>query len=141
MRRQTNEGESDGADIARIVLDWLARMQLAEREYVEAELDRASFESFPASDPVAPATDMQRRTRLHIDCMLSEDRLSFARARRSDDNDSPAASGERVETLEIEMPEGLRVVIDVRQADAATNPGREPLELPPEHASQVGRED
>jgi hypothetical protein len=128
-----------GAQVASLVMAWIAEVQASEGEYREAELDRASFESFPASDPVAPATASQGTSALRLECVVSDDRLTFCRTPRSDDAASPGG-GAPQDRLEFETADGLRVVVVVRRSDDE-DPGREPLELPHEHASIEGRED
>jgi hypothetical protein len=124
-----------------IVLEWIDRVQVADREHVEAELDRASFESFPASDPVAPSLASQRRSTVRIDCEVSEDRLTFCRALRTDDPTGPEVRGEPTDTLEGETPSGVRVRISVRtRAVDPQDAVPESLELPPEHASIDARQ-
>jgi hypothetical protein len=127
--------------LGQLVLDWLSRMQEAERAYVEAELDRASFESFPASDPMSPATAAHRQTTLKVDCVIDDDRIAFTRALRTDDAASPAAGRPVLETLDVEGPDGTHIEITLRQGKGDEHAAREPLELPLEHASLVSSEE
>jgi hypothetical protein len=52
---------------------WLRRTHEASSAHTEAAIDRASFESFPASDPVAPAAASNDRSPAleEIECTLS----------------------------------------------------------------------
>jgi hypothetical protein len=130
------QGPSLDKQLLEIVYDWIERVQEAEREHLEAEIDRASFESFPASDPASPATASQGESKVRIDCELGADRLVFSRALRTDDPTGPDVRGEPVGTIDGETPSGVRVRIGIRHPlheTEETTP--ENLELPPEHAS------
>lgn len=119
------------------VLDWIGRLEQAESELLEAELDRASFESFPASDPVAPAVaSSRRRSALRIDCEIADDRLVFSRALRTDDAASVATRGEPDEVIEGESHSGVQISLALSHADRTPdNSTPQPIELPAEHAS------
>jgi hypothetical protein len=122
-----------------IVHDWVDRAIEAERDHLEAELDRASFESFPASDPVAPAVTSQRRAPFRIHCEVSGSRLSFSRAPRNEDPTGPAVRRDPSDTIEGTTASGARVRIEVHLQPDEASP--ESLELPPEHASAVARDE
>jgi hypothetical protein len=128
------------AQLAALVMGWIEDVQAANQEHLEAELDRASFESFPASDPVAAASTNQRASTLRLECLVADDRLTFCRTARSDDSASPER-GEPYDRLELETPDGMVIIVEVRRDDDADEERLDPLELPPEHASIVSRQD
>jgi hypothetical protein len=123
-----------------LLFDWIDQVQAAAREHLEAELDRASFESFPASDPAAPSMASQHRSAVRIDCVVAEDRVTFTRALRTDDT-GPAVRGEATESIEGETPSGVRVSIDVRRRVEEDAAAPQSLELEPEHASILPRQE
>jgi hypothetical protein len=129
-----------GGQIASLVMGWIEDVQASNREHLEAELDRASFESFPASDPVAPASTNQRASTLRLECLVSDDRLTFRRTARSDDSASPER-GAPYDRLELETPDGMVIIVEVRRDNDTDEERLDPLELPPEHASIVSRQD
>lgn len=131
----------DGRLLA-VLYEWIDRVQEADREHLEAELDRGSFESFPASDPVASAVATQRRTTVRIECEIDDDRLTFSRGLRTEDPGGPDVHGALSAMLEGETPSGVRVRIAIHSRDGdqtATTP--ENLAIPPEHASIAPQQD
>lgn len=118
-----------------LVRSWLRRTREASAVHTEAALDRASFESFPASDPVAPAASQTERepSLEEIDCTMSIATLVFRCAGR----DGPRVDRpEPAWTIEGDAPGAgrLRVRIWVEDADAAADVPSA-LELEPVHAS------
>ncbi|HYF60245.1 MAG TPA: hypothetical protein VEA81_14945 [Burkholderiaceae bacterium] len=125
--------------LSRQVLDlvrgWVRRSGEASAAQTEAAIDRGSFESFPASDPVASAVATAERGPMvrTIDCTMTTDSLVF-RICRGDDTASAGPPPAYV--LDGEVPDGGRLSIRVWVDDAApeaTVP--ESLVPPAEHAS------
>jgi hypothetical protein len=123
--------------VVNLLRSWIRRSREAASVHTEAALDRASFESFPASDPVAPAAaSNDRRPSLEeIDCTMSTGELVFRCA-------SPAGSATRddrpppASVIEGDTADGGRIRVRVWVEDAA--PGDavpSTLELEPVHAS------
>lgn len=149
----TDRSEEDAADaqvrdapplqrqLLALVRHWLRVSREANAARIDASIDRASFESFPASDPVAPAvaTGELEPAVEAIDCTLSPGELRFRLAPHGDAPDAlqppPAFTIEGDADGEGHLR--LRVwVEDVAPRD--TVPG--PLELEPVHASIRARQ-
>ncbi len=117
-----------------LLRDWLRRAREASAARTEAALDRGSFESFPASDPVAPAVPSADREPAleEIDCTMRPDRIEFRCAPREPDPSRPPPSS----TIEGDAPDGrrlrLRVWVDDMPKDATP---AQTLALEPVHAS------
>jgi hypothetical protein len=117
-----------------LVRNWLRRAREASAARTEAAIDRGSFESFPASDPVAPAVSSTDREPAleEIDCTMHVDRLEFRCAPREPDASRPPPAS----TIEGDAPGGgrlrLRIWVD-DEAPAESVP--QALELEPVHAS------
>jgi hypothetical protein len=118
-----------------LVRSWLRRSREASAAHTEAALDRASYESFPASDPMAPAASQSERepTLEEIDCTMSVATLVFRCAGREGPRTEAAAPDW---TIEGDAPGGgrIRMRIWVEDADAAADVPSA-LELEPVHAS------
>lgn len=118
-----------------LVADWLRRARTAESTRVEATIDRGSFESFPASDPVATATATgERQPGLQaVDCTMRPDRLTFRLAPREAETGRPPPAW----TVESEAGDGGRMSLRVWVLDGseADTPVPAALELEPVHAS------
>lgn len=120
---------------------WLRRTHEASAAHTEAAIDRASFESFPASDPVAPAAASADRSPAleEIDCTMSAGELVFRVAPASerqahDERPPPAWSSEG------ELSDGRRILLRVWVAETAVQETvPDTLELEPEHASLRAR--
>jgi hypothetical protein len=125
--------------VLNLIRSWLRRTREASAARTEAALDRASFESFPASDPVAPAASQSERAPAleEIDCTMSVGTLVFR---------SAGVDGPRTDRLEPEWTiEGdasgggrIRMRIWVEDAGAAADVPSA-LELEPVHASLRAR--
>lgn len=122
-----------------LVRNWMRKAREAASDRTEAAIDRASFESFPASDPVAPAAaSTDREPALEeVDCTMECDRLVFRCAPREPDaHRAPPAW-----TLEGRAPDGgrmlLRVWIDDTPREQAVP---QTLTLEPVHASIRARQ-
>jgi len=121
--------------------NWLRRTHEASAARTEAAIDRASFESFPASDPVAPAAASNDRSPAleEIECTMSPGELVFRSASSGerhapDDRPPPAWSSEG------ELTDGRRVLLRVWVKDTdAQDAVPDTLELEPEHASLRAR--
>jgi hypothetical protein len=123
--------------VVNLLRSWLRMSGEASSAHTEAALDRASFESFPASDPVAPAAaPNDRRPSLEqIDCTMSVGLLTFRCTARPDEplrDDRPPPAW----TIEGDAPGGGRLQLRV-WVDDATPESAVPatLELEPVHAS------
>ena len=68
--------------VLELVRGWMRRSREASAAHTEAAIDRGSFESFPASDPVAPVTSSTDRAPSleRIDCTMTPDELIFRAA-------------------------------------------------------------
>jgi hypothetical protein len=123
--------------VVNLLRSWVRMTRQAASAHTEAALDRASFESFPASDPAAPAAMPNDRgpTLQEIDCTMSVGHLVFECAPRADPpirDDRPPAAW----TIEGDAPDGGRLRVRVWVDDAtpeSTVPAT--LELEPVHAS------
>ena len=117
-----------------LVRGWLRRSREASAAHTEAAIDRASFESFPASDPVAPAAASSARQPAleEIDCTMRPGLLEFRCASDTPDPSRPPPAW----TIEGDAPGGgalrLRVWVD---DDAPQEAVPSTLELEPVHAS------
>lgn len=121
-----------------LVRSWLRRTREASAARTEAALDRASFESFPASDPVAPAAPQSEREPAleEIDCTMSLATLVFRCAGHDGPRiDRPAPAW----TIEGDAPGGgrLRLRIWAEDDEAAGVPSA--LELEAVHATMRTR--
>jgi hypothetical protein len=120
--------------VLNLVRSWLRRSRESDAARTEAAIDRASFESFPASDPVAPAVASAERapTLEEVDCTMTPRELVFRCAPREPDAGRPPPAW----TIEGATGDGgrlrLRVWVDDAPPEAAV-PAT--LELEPEHAS------
>jgi len=117
-----------------LVRNWLRRSHEAGAARTEAAIDRGSYESFPASDPVAPSgSSTDREPALgEIDCTMRTDSLEFRCASREPDASRPPPAS----IIEGEAPGGnrmrLRVWVDGEPPEAGI---ARSLELDPAHAS------
>jgi hypothetical protein len=117
-----------------LVRNWLRRAREASAARTEAAIDRGSFESFPASDPVASAgSSTDREPSLEeIDCTMRTDRLEFRCAPREPDASRPPPAS----TIEGDAPGGGRMRLRIWVDDASPESGvPQSLELEPVHAS------
>jgi len=143
--RETRDTTLREAHLERQVLNlfgnWLRRTHEASGAHTEAAIDRASFESFPASDPVAPAAASNDRSPAleEIECTMSPGELVFRCApsgerQGPDDRPPPAWSSEG------DLSDGRRILLRVWVTDAgARDTVPDTLELEPEHASLRAR--
>jgi hypothetical protein len=121
-----------------LVSDWLHRSREASAAHTEAAIDRGSFESFPASDPVAPAgSSTDREPGLEeIDCTMRLGLLEFRCAAHEPDASRPPPAS----TIEGEAPDGRRMRLRVWVDDMQAGHGvPQSLELEPVHASLRAR--
>lgn len=122
-----------------LVRNWLRRSHEAGAARTEAAIDRGSYESFPASDPVAPSgSSTDREPALEeIDCTMRADSLEFRCASRKPDATRPPPAS----IIEGEAPGGirmrLRVWVDGEPPEAGI---AQPLELDPMHSSICPRQ-
>jgi hypothetical protein len=120
--------------VLNLVRNWMRRRREASAAHTEAAIDRGSFESFPASDPVAPAISTAEHAPAleEIDCTMCPDELVFRCATPETDGSRPPPAW----TIEGDAPGGgrlrLRVWVDDTKATGAVP---QPLELEPVHAS------
>ena len=128
--------------LAAVIGHWLRANRVAEAARREAVLDRASYDSFPASDPIAPAalcdpeTDAQQ-----LECVIDGDELTLRCAPRGATAPDQVA---RVPTLTLqgERSDGgrLEVRVHVRSMPSAEQAvGHSEAALPddPVHAGPV----
>ncbi len=124
--------------VLELVRNWLRRAHEASAAHTEAAIDRGSFESFPASDPVAPAVpSTDREPGLEeIDCTMHVDRLEFRCASREPDASRPPPAS----TIEGDAPDGRHLRLRVWVDDSSPREGvPQSLELEPVHASLRAR--
>lgn len=117
-----------------LVRSWLRRTREASAARTEAALDRASFESFPASDPIAPAAAQREREPAleEIDCTMSLATLVFRCAGHDGPRvDRPAPAW----TIEGDAPGGGRLHLRIWAEDDEGAGVPSALELEPVHAS------
>jgi len=134
-----------GPTLERLVLDlvcnWLRTSREADAAHTDAAIDRGSFESFPASDPVASAVATSERepTLQVLDCRLSPGVLSFHCAPHGDEPDALRTTPAYL--LEGTTPDGFHLRLRVWVDDA---PARDSvphnLTLEPVHASLRARQ-
>jgi hypothetical protein len=118
-----------------LVRGWMRISGEASGAKTEAAIDRGSFESFPASDPVASAIATAERAPSEecVDCTMTVDALTF---RRSGTNDTQGSRPPPAYTLEADVPGGGSLTIRVWVDDVAPQAAvPEALELEPVHAS------
>ena len=143
MRRSVAPAEDKDREIAmeldkqllKLVSNWIRSVREAEDSRMEADIDHAVFETFPASDPISPAAASDERVaRVEaIDCVIDGSTLTL----------SPAAQGDAVHggrphayVIEGDLPEGgrlnLRVWVEATPQEEAVPAA---LNVPAEHAS------
>lgn len=124
-----------------LVRHWLRVSREANAARIDASIDRASFESFPASDPVAPAvaTGEHEPSLAAVDCTLTPGELVFRLGPRGDSPDAlrpPPAF-----TIEGDTDGDGRLRLCVWVDDvAARDTVPAALELEPVHASIRARQ-
>ena len=142
--RETRDTTLREAQLERQVLNlfgnWLRRTHEVSGAHTEAAIDRASFESFPASDPVSPAAASNDRSPAleEIECTMSPGELVFRCAggerHAPEDRPPPAWSSEG------ELSDGRRIRLQVWVDDVgARDAVPDTLALEPEHASLRAR--
>jgi hypothetical protein len=117
-----------------LVRDWMRRTHENEAAHTEASIDRGSFESFPASDPVASAVATSDRTPAFVefDCTMRRRELVFRCATREPDAHRPPPAW----TIEGDPGDGSRLTLRVWVEDEpAEGPVPSTLDLEPVHAS------
>jgi hypothetical protein len=122
-----------------LVRDWMRRTLESEAANTEAAIDRGSFESFPASDPVAPATATSDRAPacVEFDCTMRRRELVFRCATREPDAHRPPPAW----TIEGDHGDGCRMTLRVWVEDEpAEGPVPSTLDLEPVHASMRPRQ-
>lgn len=121
--------------LLKLVSNWIRSVREAEDTRVEADIDHAVFETFPASDPISPAAASdERASRVEeIDCVIDGATLTLSAAAHGD-----AVHGGRPHAYMIEgdLPEGgllrLRVWVEATPQEEAVPSA---LQVPAEHAS------
>jgi len=124
-----------------LVCNWLRLTREANAAHTDAAIDRGSFESFPASDPVASAVATSERepTLQVLDCRLSPEVLTFHCAPHSDEPD--ALRPPPAYTLEGAIGDGSHLRLRVWVDDGpAHDPVPRNLTLEPVHASLRARQ-
>ncbi len=107
--------------LAQIVWQWLRNARESQAAILEAELDRAVRDTFPASDPIAQNAVSERQGGLdEIDCIIADGSLTMqlhatSLASAEGDERSPAAY-----ILEGQSPDGDRLKIYVYTRHAAS---------------------
>ena len=117
-----------------LVRNWMRRHHEHAATRTEAAIDRGSFESFPASDPVASAiaTGDHTPTLGEIDCTMQRNELVFRCAAREGDPDRPPPAW----TIEGDTGDGRRLKLRVWVEDTSEEgPVPATLELEAVHAS------
>ncbi|RPH44728.1 MAG: hypothetical protein EHM87_09325 [Burkholderiales bacterium] len=117
-----------------LVRNWMRRTRENAAAHTEAAIDRGSFESFPASDPVASATSSSDHAPAlgEIDCTLRRNELVFRCAPREPDPERAPPAW----TIEGDAGDGSRLRMRVWVEDEAPEgPVPSTLDLEPVHAS------
>jgi hypothetical protein len=117
-----------------LVRNWMRRSLEHTAARTEAAIDRGSFESFPASDPVASATATSDHTPAlgEIDCTMQRNELVFRCAAREGDPDRPPPAW----TIEGDAGDGTHLKLRVWVEDTSEEgPVPATLELEAVHAS------
>ena len=140
----TASGDDTERKLAGVIWHWLRAYRVAEAARREALLDRASYDSFPASDPVAPAASGDPETDDQaIECLIDNDQLTLRCLPRGV-TPTPAVEGAEPDLeFEGERPDGgqLHVRIRIRSVPSAQDAvERSEATLPdnPVHAGPVG---
>lgn len=89
-----------------VVDSWLRASRAARAALVEAELDRAVRDTFPASDPIPPGSFVEQQAAMdEIVCTLEDGRLTLAYI---EPGIAPADADAR---LDVELPDGQRACV------------------------------
>ena len=137
-------GDDTEHKLVGVIWHWLRAYRVAEAARREALLDRASYDSFPASDPVAPAASADPETDdQSIECVIDNDQLTLRCLPRGSTPAPQANGGEPDLEFEGSRPDGgqLHVRIHLRSVPSAQGAvERSEATLPddPVHAGPVG---
>ena len=99
--------------LAGVIWYWLQANRTAEAARRESMLDRASYDSFPASDPIAPAAlcDPENEAQ-EVECVIDADRLTLRCVPQGATKADHAAREPELE-FESERPDGGRLHVRV----------------------------
>jgi hypothetical protein len=122
-----------------LIRNWMRRNREHAAARTEAAIDRGSFESFPASDPVAPTTDTGDHAPAigEVDCTMRRNELVFTCAVREADPDRPPPAW----TIDGDAGDGTHLRLRVWVEDTPEDgPVPATLRLEPVHASMRPRQ-
>lgn len=128
--------------LAGVVLRWVRAYREAEAARRQASIDRASYDSFPASDPVAPATSMEADDApQEVECVIKGDCMTLHCLPHGARTSQGSAPGSDL-SFEGELPDGglLRVQVRVEalpSAQTAVEDSEGNLPSEPVHAGEV----
>jgi len=112
--------------VAQVVSDWLRAVYRRESREIDRDLDQAVWESFPASDPIAPFHAKEGDERVHeLRVVVHCDRLELIRVERA--GEPLAAEGGVTRRIEGATPEGETVRIEIAVDEKAAKS----LPMPP----------
>ena len=129
--------------LAGVVLRWVRAFREAETARLQAMVDRASYDSFPASDPVAPAASAESDDApQQIECVINGDCLTLRCLPRGAMASSQSATHDADLSFDGELPDGgtLHVRVRVQALPSAQDAvGKSEATLPdePVHAGEV----
>ena len=104
--------------VLKLVWEWLAAARELQEQSVQAELDEAVEESFPASDPIAPHATKKRAVQIkQVNCTMSKGRLVLRWASEGLAKSEQAESGEPVATIDTVDPSNCPVRVKVFVCD------------------------
>ena len=129
--------------LAAVVLRWVRAYREAEAARLQAMVDRASYDSFPASDPVAPAASVESdEAPQQIECVINGDCLTLRCLPRGATATSHPSTRDADLSFDGEMPDGamLHVLVHVQSlpsAEGAVEKSEATLPSEPVHAGEV----
>ena len=128
--------------LAGVILRWVHEYREAETARLQAIVDRASYDSFPASDPVAPATSVESDDApQELECVIDGDRITLRCLPRGA-RTPQTVTGNADLDFNGELPGGgllhVRVqVLSLPSAQAAIEKSEATLPDEPVHAGEV----
>lgn len=129
--------------LAGIVLRWVRAFREAETARLQAAVDRASYDSFPASDPVAPAASVESdNAPQEIECVINGDCLTLRCLPRGATASNRASAGDGDLSFDGQLPDGgmlhVRVVVQsLPSAEEAVERSEATLPARPVHAGEL----
>lgn len=129
--------------LAGVVLRWVRAYREAETARLQAMVDRASYDSFPASDPVAPAASAESNDApQEIECVINGACLTLRCLPRGATASKQTPVGDGDLSFDGQLPDGgmlhVRVLVQsLPSAEEAVEKSEATLPTEPVHAGEV----